>query len=247
VLDGKVSNRDIRNLSYGPQKKVSTYNGIIVNGYRFHTEEYGRNKSTMNSGICVRGSFYGENELDYYGIIEQIIELSYLGNMNVFILRCRWFDPVHGVKADGTYGLIDVKHRSKLHSNEPFVLAEQAQQVYYTKYPSTKKSVDEWWAACKVKNRLFFEENLRVEGAMDDDIPRAEYYQDDETSRVVNLGHEYEITTLLDTDGPMEEVDINELRHHTEVDDDQFINDNDTTEQESVESEDEIDESLSSS
>ena len=72
----------IQKMSYGPSKSVTCYNGIIVNGYRFHTREYGQNKATINSGVCVRGSIYGDNDLDYYGIIEEILELSYLGAQN---------------------------------------------------------------------------------------------------------------------------------------------------------------------
>jgi len=59
----------------------------------------------MNSGICVRGNIYGENDLDYYGIVDEILELSYLGYQNrVIILRCYWFDPKNGVKVDEKYG-----------------------------------------------------------------------------------------------------------------------------------------------
>ena len=54
---------------------MTSYNDLIVNGYRFHTKDYIRNKFTMNSGICVRGNIYGENNLDYYDIVEEILEL----------------------------------------------------------------------------------------------------------------------------------------------------------------------------
>ena len=46
-----------------------------MNGYRFHTREYGQNMSMMNSDICVKGSMYNENEYDYYGVIEEILEM----------------------------------------------------------------------------------------------------------------------------------------------------------------------------
>ena len=46
-----------------------------MNGYRFHIREYGKNMSTMNSGVCVKGSTYNENEYDYYGVIEEILEM----------------------------------------------------------------------------------------------------------------------------------------------------------------------------
>ncbi|KAK2446721.1 hypothetical protein QL285_017489 [Trifolium repens] len=151
VSSGQVKDQLIRQMSYGPLKSVTCYNGIIVNGYRFHTKQNGQNKATMNSGVCVRGSIYGEHDIDYYGIIEEILELSYLGAQNkVLLLRCHWFDPINGVKIDERYGLVDVKPKSRLNSNEPFVLASQAQQVYYTMYPqSNVRGSSDWWAACK--------------------------------------------------------------------------------------------------
>ena len=80
VSVGQVEDQLIRQMSYGHSKHVTFYDGLIVNGYRFHTKESERNKATMNSGVCVRGSIYGENDLHYYGIIEEILELSYLGS-----------------------------------------------------------------------------------------------------------------------------------------------------------------------
>ncbi|PIN16413.1 hypothetical protein CDL12_10940 [Handroanthus impetiginosus] len=71
----------------------------MVNGYRFHTRDYGQQKATMNSGVCCRGSLYGDNEMDDYGVIEEILELAYVGQgNNVFIFRYCWFDPVYYTK-----------------------------------------------------------------------------------------------------------------------------------------------------
>jgi len=33
-------------LSLGPERKVKCYNGYFVNGYIFHTEEYGHGRKT---------------------------------------------------------------------------------------------------------------------------------------------------------------------------------------------------------
>ena len=69
-----ITDQRIRDLSYGPSKIVYSYSGYIVNGYRFHTREYGQNMSTINSGVCVKRSTYNENEYDYYGVIEEILD-----------------------------------------------------------------------------------------------------------------------------------------------------------------------------
>lgn len=60
-------------------------------------------------------------------------ELSYLGNERVIILRCHRFDPNNSI-VDERYELVDIKHKLELKSDEPFVLAEQTQQVYYTRF-----------------------------------------------------------------------------------------------------------------
>ncbi|KAK7407486.1 hypothetical protein VNO78_09438 [Psophocarpus tetragonolobus] len=55
-----------------------------------HTSENSRSSENRLSGICVRGNIYGENDLDYYGIVEDILKLSYLGYQNkVTILSCK--------------------------------------------------------------------------------------------------------------------------------------------------------------
>ncbi|PIN04594.1 hypothetical protein CDL12_22871 [Handroanthus impetiginosus] len=56
---------------------VKSYKGYFVNGFKFHAVDFGRNKSTMNSGVCVFGNLWNENEVDYYDLLEEVIELEY--------------------------------------------------------------------------------------------------------------------------------------------------------------------------
>ncbi|MQL75277.1 hypothetical protein Taro_007658, partial [Colocasia esculenta] len=89
--------------------------------------DYRWNKSTMNSGVCVKGSAYNENEIDYYGILEEVIELQFLGqDNNVFLFKCHWFDPT-SIRHDTTYGIVDVKHKSKLNWSDARELAASTQ------------------------------------------------------------------------------------------------------------------------
>ncbi|XP_045809328.1 uncharacterized protein LOC123903770 [Trifolium pratense] len=229
VSDGQVKDQLIRQMSYGPLKSVTCYNGIIVNGYRFHTKQNGQNKATNNSGVCVRGSIYGEHDIDYYGIIEEILELSYIGAQNkVLLLRCHWFDPINGVKVDERYGLVDVKPKSRLNSNEPFVLASQAQQVYYTMYPqSNVRGSSDWWAACKVRRKLFVAESFNDEQLDLNELDASDYYQDDGSFGTSNVVIEDEEFSLFDANSPMEDVDINDIHKSKSAPlTDQFIDDN---------------------
>ena len=175
----------------------------------------------MNSGVCVKGSAYNENEIDYYGILEEVIELQFLGqDNNVFLFKCHWFDPT-SIRHDTTYGLIDVKHKSKLSTYEPFILAAQAQQVYYSNYTSLK--LRDWWAACRVKSRLFPEYELlptddELEGVNDN------FFQSDRSdARELAASTQYNVhdineTICLHKDNEQEEVDPNVAEREVESD-----------------------------
>ncbi|PKA53528.1 hypothetical protein AXF42_Ash009024 [Apostasia shenzhenica] len=116
----------------------------------------------MNNGVCVKGSCYNDDEIDYYGMFTEIIVLEYFGKGNkVILFQCDWYDTVKGTRVDPNYGFESVNHRSRLKSNsyEPFILAQQATQVYYTTYPSTKKEAQNWWAVCKTKSTKIVELN----------------------------------------------------------------------------------------
>ena len=144
----------LRPLGYGPDKVVTCYNGCNINGFKFHTLKYRKNKSTMNSGVCIKGSWWEDlAESDYYGLLEEVIKLSYVGNNNVILFKCQWFDNINGMKVDKRHGIIEIKHGSKAYVNEPFVLAAQAAQVYYTHFASKEKGRNDWWAVCKTKSR----------------------------------------------------------------------------------------------
>ena len=136
----------------GPSNSVKCYNGYYVNGFKFHTQFYGRYKKTMNSGVCVKGSCYNGNEIDYYGMLEEVIRLKYLGSKcKVFMFKCHWYDTKRGLKVHRSNDLVEIKHTSTLHGSEDFVLAQQCQQVYYTCPPDNKSS--EWWAVMKTTAR----------------------------------------------------------------------------------------------
>ena len=42
-------------------------------------------KKMMNSGVCVKGSCYDDNERDYYGMLKEIVRVKYLEN------KCKLF------------------------------------------------------------------------------------------------------------------------------------------------------------
>ncbi|KAJ9140449.1 hypothetical protein P3X46_031097 [Hevea brasiliensis] len=111
----------------------------------------------MNSGVCIRGSTYGDNFNDYYGILKEVVQIKYpaLPIKRTILFKCEWFDltPDVGVKVHKQYNIVDINLRKRLNKYEPFILASQAEQVVYLPYPSLRRDKADWYALCKVKPR----------------------------------------------------------------------------------------------
>ncbi|XP_058000739.1 uncharacterized protein LOC131178813 [Hevea brasiliensis] len=152
-----IDNKFIKDLAEGPLKSVISYPVYFINGYRFHTINHGVNRSTMNSGVCIRGSTYGDTTDDYYGLLKEVIQLEYpaLPIKRVVLFKCEWFDitPNVGIKVHKHYNLVDINHRKRLNKYEPFILASQAEQMVYIPYPSLRRDKADWYTVCKVKPR----------------------------------------------------------------------------------------------
>lgn len=117
----------------GPFKKVNRYSGCIVNGYRFHTQSREKNRKTQNSGVVVKGE-HGNNVIDYYGVLQDVIEVEYLGaNNRVLIFQCDWFNlnDSNGMRCDTECELVSVNKSRKWYVDDPYILASQARQVFY--------------------------------------------------------------------------------------------------------------------
>ena len=147
----------IKDLAKGPLYKVKSFSGYYVNGYKFHTEERGSNSGAMNSGVCIKGSSHSVNELEYYGRLQEILELEYpaLPIKRIVLFKCSWFDPIlnRGTRIHPQYKLVDVKSGRVFNKYEPFILAVQSAQVYFASYPTLKRNVNDWLAVCKIKAR----------------------------------------------------------------------------------------------
>ncbi|XP_074586875.1 uncharacterized protein LOC141842759 [Curcuma longa] len=161
--------------------------------------EHGRYKATTNYGVSVLGSTINEYEVDYYGVLEEILELQYYGLKDAIVLfKCHWYDTSgKGMKVH-RLGLVEIDHKSKLNTDDPFILAAQAQQVYYTRSPTIKRERNDWVTVCKVNARGKF------------DIPLLEE-QEEIISPIVEVAYqEEEISTPhpILTDIDIEDVNI---------------------------------------
>ncbi|KAK2454153.1 hypothetical protein QL285_001747 [Trifolium repens] len=174
----------LRNLSDGPMSNVKQWHTYFVNGYKFHTRNWTEGKETVNSGVCMKG--VTENgEDDFYGVIENIIEISYNYldyNKAIVLFYCTWFDPSNrGTKYNSKTNTVDIKMNRKYQLFDPFAIANNVRQVYYVPYPSTKIDKRGWCAAITTKPRGRIEKDgIEEEGGEEEATP----YQVDEMTNV---------------------------------------------------------------
>ncbi|KAK5825816.1 hypothetical protein PVK06_020684 [Gossypium arboreum] len=156
VWSGNVVNDEVKWLSQGPNRVVKRYSGFIMNGFRFHTKYRERLRRTQNCGVVVNSLITSyasardnnpvEGNVEYYGLITDIIELDYYGKWKVVLFRCYWADAntARGIKND-QFGFTMVNFSRLIHIgehliDEPYVFSSQVKQVFYSKDP-----INEGW------------------------------------------------------------------------------------------------------
>ena len=214
----------LRQISFGFHRMVTSYGGYDVNGYRFRSEEYEKTKSrltTVNSGVCVSCVDENDNELEYYGIIKDIIKIKWEGSLQLemVLFDCCWFDPTPaGTKRTENLGLVEIKHSSRLAAFEPFVMGSQVKLVYYLPYACKDKSdLVNWWVVYNVYPRNYIPSNDTNDGSNPPNGPIEElFYQEDGLpgSFVIDLGADLDniVPTVSD-----EITDPNDLKFLSEL------------------------------
>lgn len=222
----------MRDFARGPLRSVITYPGYYVNGYKFHTIGHGSSRSTMNSGVCIKGTNYSANESDYYGLLEEVVQLEYPGLpvKRTVLFKCQWFDPSNmGTRVHPDYKLVDVNHKRRFNRYEPFVLALQASQVYYSTYPTIARSKPDWWAVCKIKPRS----NVEVPKSANTNQQSAisPPFQEEELENHEPVRIDEDPGYLDDPEGRVIEMDDQDVESDTE---DELQSEDDTEEEEPI-------------
>ncbi|GJR77027.1 transposon-like protein [Tanacetum coccineum] len=163
-------------------------------------------------------------EGDYYGQLNDVIELEYMNCSKVVLFKCEWFDPVkhRGWKIHNDFGLIDINHKKKLRNYDPFIMAHQAQQVYFILYPSMRRDKNDW-AVCKTKARSTIV-------ALTQPIDSA--YQEDGAALPFLVTENDEVEKLHDDEGDMEVVEVQHLQDHGSEEVEDLIEEEEESEEE---------------
>jgi hypothetical protein len=137
--------------------------------------------------------------------------------------------------------LVDVNSKRSYPKFDPFVLAQQAQPVYFATYPGIRRPKSDWMAVCKIKARYVIDAPI-VDRAYQEDVDNSAAMS---ISLVVNLGpltHEQGINNLLDVreealDQNQDSNDIDsdsggnwEIDSETEVDFDEYSSEHSSSE-----------------
>lgn len=190
-------------LSRGPNRLCGIRRAYFVNGYKFHTVERGANRSSDNSGVWVKGTNYADNTFDYYGRLQEVIELEYSGGYTTILFKCEWFDPTpnSGTRVHRSLKLVDVHKNRRYRKYEPFILAMQAHQVYFLPYPSLRRQRHEWLAVCKLQPKFVDEGNIITNTEQVDTTDMA--FQDDEPNQCL-VDEDLDVATgLADPSGSL--------------------------------------------
>jgi hypothetical protein len=135
-INNAVITNEIRNLVVGPLFTFTIYEGMDINGYTFYTMTQDKKRVYQNSGVRVRAIVDDSHDDDdtetdtYYGQIEEIWQLDYVG-LKVALFRCRWVTNGKRAASKDKYGYVSVDLRVFGYKNEPFVFANDVEQVFY--------------------------------------------------------------------------------------------------------------------
>lgn len=186
------SNQFIVDLAAGPLEAVDSYQVYFVNGYKFHSVNYESNRSSSNSGVCLKGTNFADSSSDYYGSLTEVITVEYprLPIKRTTLFKCDWFDTGRqGTRIHQKYNIVEVHRNRRYNQYDPFIFAVQAMQVCFFPSPTISKQLSPWLVVCKVKSRLMTNIPLSSEATTENEDEPA-FQEDEITSRTIPIDDE---------------------------------------------------------
>ncbi|XP_022870847.1 uncharacterized protein LOC111390092 [Olea europaea var. sylvestris] len=161
-------------LARGPRCQSMSYSGFVINGLRFYTKD--AEKSRQNSGILVeatticrssaKDNAHAVGQIIYYGVLHDVIILDY-NAFHVPIFKCDWANIVNGIRREDGFTLVNLHEGLKQFENDPFILATQAKQVFYSRENETSS----WYVALQAPSRDFHGSHMEEDTAYEITIP----------------------------------------------------------------------------
>jgi hypothetical protein len=185
-------------LARGPREEATSFSGYIINNVRFNTKDC--ENSRQNSGVLIEAETMCRSsasdmrqvvgKISYYGVIRDIILLDY-HTFRVPIFKCDWANIVNGLKVDDHgFTLVNLHQGQNQFANDPFILASQAKQVFYSRESDTSN----WYVVLKAPPRSFDELEMFDESTYMSstplDLSRLDLSVDDEDECYVRIGCE---------------------------------------------------------
>ena len=121
------------------QRKLKSLDKIMV----FHLKQ-------IQFVEMVQGTTQVVGKVTYYGVLRDILVLDY-NTFQVPIFKCDWANIVNGVKVDEGFTLVNLHEAQSQFGNNPFILASQAKQLFYSE--DIEKS--NWYVVLKAPQRGF--------------------------------------------------------------------------------------------
>ncbi|XP_056683319.1 uncharacterized protein [Spinacia oleracea] len=136
----------LKALFRGPRMEVMSYSAYRINGYTFYTEDRDYQSTMQNSGVTLEAeamhisTVKDKNpvyaSMSYYGVIDNIWELDY-NRFRIPVFRCKWVGNNNGIEVDNlSFTRVDFRRAS--YTEEPFILASQARQIFFVADPKDK-------------------------------------------------------------------------------------------------------------
>jgi hypothetical protein len=149
--------------------RARTLHRCHINNWLFRTFDIEKSLVTQNSGVLVKGDPSTGN-MCWYGVIKRMISLEFPGQKEVILFECDWYDvPATSTSRGRGYNkdqfeVIDIDTTRIRYENEPYILATQAQQVFYVDLVNKPG----WRSVIAMKPRdLFAMPELELEDSID--------------------------------------------------------------------------------
>ncbi|KAK9048839.1 hypothetical protein SSX86_032194 [Deinandra increscens subsp. villosa] len=186
---------EIHSLANGPMF-ANTYTACIVNGVRFVVHSRDTRRTTQNSGISTPGLEPGQT---YYGVLEEILELTYMREHKVVLFRCKWF-KTDNQRCVTKNNITSISTQYEWFKEDQYILTTQANQVFYLQDPSKRN--DYWKVVQEVNHRKIWDRDIITEVSED-------VIHDDNSNRHALSANLDDLTyTSLSTGHVMEVQDI---------------------------------------